>query len=144
MSDNVERGFNTQVMLFIVPVMFVFIAFVSEILLVYYSAGLIEYELKRSLTIGVTESLLDEYQKDRFSTSEMDEAFRSSIDVFIEEKYLSGNAYELNNLDIKKANDHLYTVEGSFERPSFFFYEYLGDFRWHVPFSVRCRIQRLD
>jgi len=144
MSSSVTRGAGSIIMLYMIPLLFILIAFVSEILLVYYSANLIKYELKRSLTISVTEGLLDEFQKDRFSTADVDTLFRNSVDAYINEKYLSGNHYEINSLKIEKVNNHYYRIEGSFKRPSFFFEKYLEGFRWRIPFNVRCKIQRLD
>lgn len=144
MTSGIREGISTMAMVFLVPTIFLILCFVSEILFVYYSAGVIDYELKRAVTISVTEELVDELQKDRYSTADVDEIIQRSVDQYLIDKELDGKRYTLKSLEVKKVNDKLYTVGGSFERPSFFFSKILGNFKWTIPFNARCRIQRLD
>lgn len=144
MNNSLREGMSMTIMLFLTPVIFLILCFVSEILFVYYSASLIEYELKQAITMSVTEELLDELQKDRYSTSGIDVIIEKSINQYLIEKEIDGKRYTLKSLTIKEINDQLYTVGGSFERSSFFFSRLLGDFKWKIPFNARCRIQRID
>lgn len=142
---NKGRGGYQLLLVVLIPCILIFMLFVTEWILCFYSGKIINQELKRAVTIGVTEGLVDELQKDRYSASDLDNVIRDTVDDYLMNKGIkNGKLYQLETFELQQINQQSFRAKGVVLRSSFFFAQVLGDFKWHIPFNVKCKIQRLD